>query len=537
MAVSPYLPRTWIWRRRLSAFSRILLDDAKQLLKNSFGVVQNNALNRGKKLMKRWFIYLSMMLLLFCGLFRNSSLFAAEPDELEGILLIAPNDCYQHEHQHKGPKEDYYISNEDTSIDTEIDLSEVDKRGLRANDFIKIKGNFRNKGKKGGLRNFNKNAFKVRSLTKVNRKKPSQRQAITKKTISQGSSVEPIGADAEAIEMRNIMIVLGSSNDNPCITTEAQARGLLFDNPNNANMAYQKASFGKYGLMLGMPGKESEGVQYVHLDTNTVGLSRLDVAAMMTVQLNTLESVFTDFHSVGGSYGRVGTVIYFMPTGTGGWVGVATYDHWKLLLNRVEDANGDRFLDLVVHEMGHNMDMRHSGIDPENDDTINHAYADKSCVMGYSSGDGKCPNFNAPKKYLLGWVPDSTVEVTSDGGTYDLYAQDIDPAGLPGTRTLHFAKEDTEDIYFVSFRTYSSPYSHFPSDYDKRISIHRLGSYGSSDQMPIKHPSAIITTLVAGETWTDSVNGISVTCTGIQGGDYGTVSITFGPHGTLFIFL
>ncbi len=104
--------------------------------------------------MKRWHMNLNIAVILFCGLFCNSSLFAAEQDELEGVLLIAPNDYSQQEDVRMGAEEDYFISNEDTCIHTEIDLSEVDKKDLRPNDFILVKGVFKGKSTKDELGNF-----------------------------------------------------------------------------------------------------------------------------------------------------------------------------------------------------------------------------------------------------------------------------------------------------------------------------------------------------------------------------------------------
>ena len=59
------------------------------------------------------------------------------------------------------------------------------------------------------------------------------------------------------------------------------------------------------------------------------------------------------------------------------------------------------YVSAQVHEVGHNLNLGHSGEGTE-------TYADQSGMMGFSYGGESTPRmcFNAAKNYQLGWYSD-----------------------------------------------------------------------------------------------------------------------------------
>jgi len=157
---------------------------------------------------------------------------------------------------------------------------------------------------------------------------------------------------------------------------------------------------------------------------------------------------------------------------------------------------------VYAHELGHNISWHHSGVDPENDGTVNNEYGDYSGIMG---SNRSWHQVNAPHRDQLNWFapyPDSLVNVV-DGGVYDLSALEIDPAtGTTGAQVLKIAKPDSNDFYYVSYRRASGSFG-ASTTYADKISIHRYRGSG-----------AVVTSLVKvlGQdgVFTDNANGITI---------------------------
>jgi hypothetical protein len=63
-----------------------------------------------------------------------------------------------------------------------------------------------------------------------------------------------------------------------------------------------------------------------------------------------------------------------------------------------------------MHEVGHNLDLAHSGVDKDE-------YADQTGFMGYASGlDDERMCFNQEKNYQLGWCSDKVKTINPVDG-------------------------------------------------------------------------------------------------------------------------
>lgn len=177
---------------------------------------------------------------------------------------------------------------------------------------------------------------------------------------------------------------------------------------------------------------------------------------------------------------------------------------------------------VYAHELGHNLNMAHAGTDPENDGVINSAYGDLSDPMGLSRG---WHVFNAGHIDQMGWyagVPGAITPVTA-GGTFNLAAIGNAPMVSSAPAALKIAKNDTSDFYYLSYRQPISYDSALSSVYTGGVNIHRYQGTGYGY-------TSHITTLADGGTFTDSINGITVTQVS-QGGGYATVQVSFAGGG------
>ncbi|KAG7374685.1 gametolysin peptidase M11 [Nitzschia inconspicua] len=103
-------------------------------------------------------------------------------------------------------------------------------------------------------------------------------------------------------------------------------------------------------------------------------------------------------------------VILCLPPGTsGGWVAYA-------YVNGLISVFNDRWcekLSTLVHEVGHNLNLAHSG-------SGEGSYHDKHCIMGFSYNEFFGPRmcFNPAKNWQLGWYDDQAIEWNPNDGTF-----------------------------------------------------------------------------------------------------------------------
>jgi hypothetical protein len=110
--------------------------------------------------------------------------------------------------------------------------------------------------------------------------------------------------------------------------------------------------------------------------------------------------------ALGNMQNQFDHVMLCLPPGTsGGWIGYA-YINWYL---SVFNDDWCTYLSIQMHEIGHNLDLAHSG-------EGTNQYGDQTAMMGYSysQDDGPKMCFNAPKNWQLGWYPNGEHEVVNN---------------------------------------------------------------------------------------------------------------------------
>lgn len=150
---------------------------------------------------------------------------------------------------------------------------------------------------------------------------------------------------------------------------------------------------------------------------------------------------------------------------------------------------------LFSHEIGHNLLFHHAS-------TLTSEYGDSTDPMGGMMN----VQFNAANRVMAGWVNGGRVLDVTASGSYLIDA--LENMGSSNPLALRMPKADTGDTYYVSLRQPIGNDTNLPLFARGAVSVHY-----SSGTMPAQ--TFQVANLSAGQTWTDSVNGLSVTHQGL----------------------
>lgn len=146
-------------------------------------------------------------------------------------------------------------------------------------------------------------------------------------------------------------------------------------------------------------------------------------------------------------------VMFVIPPGTGNWVAYA-------YINRFDSYYNDDWSSSVstqVHEVGHNLNLAHSGTAGSSE------YGDRSGMMGfsYNMDDGPIMCFNPAKNYQLGWykgqqtVVNPLIWSNTDFQDYELNGVNDFQFGVNGFErkfiVLLLKQQNVEGDYYVGF--------------------------------------------------------------------------------------
>jgi len=139
--------------------------------------------------------------------------------------------------------------------------------------------------------------------------------------------------------------------------------------------------------------------------------------------------------------------------------------------------------DNFLHELGHNLNMGHAGLDLDNNNEMDGSgYGDMSDIMSFASSSWT--KTNAPHLWQMRWLPQAQfIEgETLETGLYQLASLDaltsFQPLvyRFPNTSTFSRETNETQPLnkaYFLSLRTWGDPYAlALPESYTYRLTIH-----------------------------------------------------------------
>lgn len=421
--------------------------------------------------------------------------FSASPDEITGELDVIHKDDFDN---HIHLENDYFLR-DDNGIDWhQLHFDRTPPDHLRSGQRIRVKG--RQNGRK----------FRVESLEEQSSVNGRGSSTGVYSTTTDSAST----ADAMAIdERRAVVIMVDLTNAKTgSYTTPAQVAGKMFTDTRSVDGLYREASLGQMSFPADTDGDGKPdvfGPFAINYDNATCDYYSWAYAAEAAAQLAGIDlSLYRH---------RVFVLPRTSELPSCSWAGVANVGCGTFCRAWIAGTTGMIF----AHELGHNLNLAHAGTDPENDNTINNVYGDYSDPMGSSGSNWYL--FNAAHMDQMGWyasIPGAISTVTSSG-TFNLAAIGLDPSSINGSPfILKIAKPNTSDLYYLSYRQAVGNYNQLSTAYTKGINIHRYkgSSYGYTTH---------IKTLIDGETFTDTSNGISFTQIS-QGSGFATVQVSYG---------
>ena len=159
------------------------------------------------------------------------------------------------------------------------------------------------------------------------------------------------------------------------------------------------------------------------------------------------------------------------------------------------------------HELGHNLSLHHAS-------TPASEYGDGSDPMG----GARVVDHNGANRTMAGWLPAGAVQDVGTGGSYALASVSTN-ATAASPQVLRIVKPDTNEYYYVSFRQALNLDASLSSGYLNTISVHR-----AAGTLPTR--TYLLQNVAVGGTFTDAVNGITLTNQGITNGTM-TVGVGF----------
>jgi len=220
------------------------------------------------------------------------------------------------------------------------------------------------------------------------------------------------------------------------------------------------------------------------------------------------------------------------------WSGYATGDfetHYNGRKSKLEDRHS-----IIVHEIGHNLGLGHSGWDYDRDeiDEDSERYDDVTCTMGASSylDETKRRCFNAAKTYYLGWFSEHAKDVAPKledfRGTLvsvnDVVQKKHSPGQLVTVRIVSKQSKTADLFMMYNLMEGVNDSDYYEDTFDKKVVI--VSQDETYDQ------SWIRAALLEGETyektnWDGTMETLRVEVCSITQGDPDTVSVSVSLGG------
>lgn len=308
------------------------------------------------------------------------------------------------------------------------------------------------------------------------------------------SNISEISTSLEAAPIsKKIAALLVNTSDGSAYASKTSVTNYMFNASNSLRNHYLKITHGQIDFLVDSNADGAPDV-FGPLQISAAGTTNCDTVTWASQADSAAKAAGVDL----SIYDHI---VYVLPANTNcTWAGLA-----QVVGKQSWIKQGDSFV--YIHELGHNLGLRHAGTDPENDGRINNSYGD----TGSPTGGYNFSGFNAPHSEQMGMHSRSSGAINENisSGLYDLYPLGKSQSSINGNQILKIPNASkVGENYYLSFRTKEYADSTIPNEYLNGLSIH--SSNGSSVSRFIKR-------LLPGESFADATSGINIEAVSITG--------------------
>lgn len=305
----------------------------------------------------------------------------------------------------------------------------------------------------------------------------TSKQSVLMAADAAGSTTTTVGTTAIVKGDQKTLSILLNFNDAALSCTQADLQNRLF---------------GSTGTTVNTNFRNSSRNQ-VSFSGNVVGPFNISYSKAGSCDYNGWASAAEAAAKAAGidttQYTRVN---YVTPTNsTCGWGGLA------YMPGRQSWVQACTSTGIFSHELGHNLSFHHAA-------TPTSEYGDGSDPMG----GAKAVLFSGANRVMAGWMAPGTVVDITGGGTFAIDALAV--AAPTSPQVMRIFKADSNEWYHVSLRKAIDLDTSLSPTYLDKVTVVK-----ASGKLPAK--TTLVATLGAGQAWTDSANGITVTHQSLAG--------------------
>ena len=199
-----------------------------------------------------------------------------------------------------------------------------------------------------------------------------------------------------------------------------------------------------------------------------------------------------------------------------GWVGLAELGCPSSCFLHITDCDDGK---VYVHELGHNLNLDHSGIDSNDNGFIEVEYGDLACPMGWAD---YWTEFNAVNQLRLNWymIYPEQVQAVAASGTFTMEAMELNGVPTANPQILTIKRGTSKTIYLSYRKNTGGPYDDIRPAYLNGVNIHTA--------LDTSLQQGFVRRLNNSETYEDEFLDVRVTQDS-NTADTVTVTIDFGP--------